>query len=105
MRATRFLIALGLVMCVFHGPLPGSAFSVESVESGTAAAPPPDTNPVALARTLSEQNRELRQIKRELALLNQQLDKTDIREIIAGIGFIFGLFGAGALASGWRRQG
>ena len=62
----------------------------------------------ALASQVSEENRrlreELRQVKRELALLNQNLEKPGAREIIAGIGFILGLFGAAALVSA-RRQG
>lgn len=57
---------------------------------------------------IEEQNQrlhqELRQIKRELAQLNQNLDKPGAREIIAGTGFILGLFGAAALVSA-RRQG
>ena len=62
----------------------------------------------ALASQVSEENRrlreELRQVKRELALLNQNLEKPGAREIIAGIGFILGLFGVAALVSA-RRQG
>jgi hypothetical protein len=56
---------------------------------------------------LEEQNRkmqqELRQIKRELGLLNQNLEKPGAREIIAGVGFILGLFGAAALFTARRR--
>ena len=74
------------------------------------AAPPPVQvlDCPALASKVSEDNRrlreELRQVKRELALLNQNLEKPGAREIIAGIGFILGLFGAAALVSA-RRQG
>lgn len=79
-----------------------------------AAAEEPAPSPAqrldcpALASQVSEENRhlreELRQVKRELALLNQNLEKPGAREIIAGIGFILGLFGAAALVSA-RRQG
>ena len=62
----------------------------------------------ALASQVREENRrlreEVRQVKRELALLNQNLEKPGAREIIAGIGFILGLFGVAALVSA-RRQG
>ena len=74
-------------------------------------APPPPAQVLdcpTLASQVSEDNRrlreELRQVKRELALLNQNLEKPGAREIIAGIGFILGLFGAAALVSA-RRQG
>lgn len=49
---------------------------------------------------LQEQNknnsRELRQIKREIAALGQQLENPGIREIMGGIGYILGLFGVAA---------
>lgn len=75
-----------------------------------AAQPPPAQvlDCPALASQVSEENRrlreEVRQVKRELALLNQNLAKPGAREIIAGIGFILGLFGSAALVSA-RRQG
>jgi len=73
-------------------------------------APPPTQvmDCPSLAAQVVEDNRrlreELRQVKRELALLNQNLEKPGMREIIAGIGAILGLFGAAALVSA-RRQG
>ena len=48
---------------------------------------------------------ELRQIKRELALLNQNLERPGIREISAGIGYIFGLCGVAALVAARRNKG
>ncbi len=61
----------------------------------------------AVLTTLEEQNRklqqELRQIKREIGMLNQNLEKPGAREIIAGVGFILGLFGAAALFTARRR--
>ncbi|MGD9949369.1 MAG: hypothetical protein AB7U29_12960 [Desulfobulbus sp.] len=62
----------------------------------------------SLATQVEAQNhqlhRELRQIKRELALLNQNLEKPGVREVMAGIGYILGLFGVAAMVSA-RRQG
>ena len=61
----------------------------------------------AVLAALEEQNRklqqELRQIKREIGLLNQTLEKPGAREIIAGVGFILGLFGTAALLMARRR--
>jgi len=45
----------------------------------------------------------LRQIKREIGMLNQNLEKPGAREIIAGVGFILGLFGTAALVMARRR--
>ncbi len=49
-------------------------------------------------------HRELRQIKREIGLLNQNLEEPGLREIAAGIGYILGLCGVAALVA-TRRQG
>ncbi len=61
----------------------------------------------AVLTALEEQNRklqqELRQIKREIGMLNQNLEKPGAREIIAGVGFILGLFGTAALFTARRR--
>lgn len=61
----------------------------------------------AVLTALEEQNRrlqqELRQIKREIGMLNQNLEKPGAREIIAGVGFILGLFGTAALFTSRRR--
>ncbi|MDD2468763.1 MAG: hypothetical protein PHI97_32720 [Desulfobulbus sp.] len=61
----------------------------------------------ALVTQIEAQNhqlhQELRQIKRELAMLNQNLEKPGVREIMAGIGYILGLFGVAAMVSA-RRQ-
>lgn len=84
------------------------------------AEEPPQPQPASAARAegqlqdcsavltaLEEQNRklqqELRQIKREIGVLNQNLEKPGAREIIAGVGFILGLFGTAALFTTKRR--
>lgn len=80
------------------------------IAAAEETAPPPVQvlDCPTLAAQVGEENRrlreELRQVKRELALLNQNLNKPGAREIVTGIGFILGLFGAAALVSA-RRQG
>ena len=63
----------------------------------------------ALMAGIEEHNRkltqELRQIKREIALLNQNLEKPGVREILAGIGYILGLFGIAAWFAARRQKG
>lgn len=81
-----------------------------AVASAEEQAPPPPQvmDCPSLAAQITEDNlrlrEELRQVKRELALLNQNLEKPGMREIIAGIGSILGLFGASALVSARRHQ-
>lgn len=50
-----------------------------------------------LTRQQQNTSRELHQIKRDIAALNQKLEKPGIKDIVAGVGFILGLFGIGAL--------
>ncbi len=49
-------------------------------------------------------SRELRQIKREIAALGQQLENPGIREIIGGIGYILGLFGVAAFVASRKKN-
>lgn len=57
-----------------------------------------------LTRQQQETSRELRMIKRDLAALNQKLEKPGIKDIVAGVGFILGLFGIGALITSRRNK-
>lgn len=93
-------------------PLP----AVQAEEDSSSSAPPAQMAAAgeqpgdcqALVARIDEQNRllsqELRQIKRELAALNQNLEKPGIKEVMAGIGYILGLFGMVAFAAARRRD-
>lgn len=50
-------------------------------------------------------SRELRQIKREIAVLNQNLEKPGIEDAMAGVGYIFGFLGIAAFFLARRRGG
>lgn len=96
----------------------------EEIPAGTSAAPAvtqqqapatqPATPPAAgqqsqeKAVTASADNQriyeELRQIKRDLALLHDDLSRPGVRDIMAGLGYIFGLFGVAALVAARRRK-
>ena len=92
-------------------PLPAAQAEEESSSSAPpaqmAAAGEQPGDYQALVARIDEQNRllsqELRQIKRELAALNQNLEKPGIKEVMAGIGYILGLFGVVAFAAARRR--
>lgn len=81
-------------------------------ERGAAAAPVYSGEQSGDCRTLmaglEQQNRtmnqELRQIKREIAALNRNLEKPGVREIVAGIGYILGLFGIAAWFAARRQK-
>lgn len=89
---------------------------VQAADENPAPAPPAQMAAAgeqpgacqALMTQIDEQNRllsqELRQIKRELAALNQNLEKPGIKEVMAGIGTILGLFGVAAFVAARRRD-
>ena len=49
-------------------------------------------------------SRELRQIKRELAVMQQGADKPGFKDIVGGIGYILGIFGVAAYMAA-RKKG
>ena len=57
---------------------------------------------------LKEQNvklsEDLRRIQREIAALRADLNKPGMRDIIAGIGYILGIFGAVAFVAARRKE-
>ncbi|SHF37628.1 hypothetical protein SAMN02745206_01856 [Desulfacinum infernum DSM 9756] len=50
-----------------------------------------------------ETSQELRQIKRELARLRASRDKPTLRDVLGGIGYILGIFGAAAFVLSRKR--
>jgi len=91
----------GLVMgllCFFLAGLSGPLWAQDS----------PDETAGAVIVLLKEQNQklsgDLRRIQREIAALRADLDKPGVKDVFAGIGYIFGLFGAAAFAASRRRE-
>lgn len=95
------MIRKGLLMsflCLFLVGLAGSL----------SAQSPPEENVQAVITLLKEQNSklsgDLRRIQREIAALRADLDKPGIRDVFAGIGYIFGLFGVAAFVASRRKE-
>lgn len=103
----RTMPVLVLLVLLVTGAAGGAEQEQSSTPAAVAARAADTDSCQALAAALEEHNRqltkELRQIKRELAALNQNLERPGAREIIAGVGAILGLFGAAALVAA-RRQ-
>jgi nickel transport protein len=57
---------------------------------------------------LKEQNSklssDLKRIQREIAALRADLDKPGLKEVFAGIGYIFGIFGVAAFVASRRKE-
>lgn len=72
------------------------------------AQTPADEGAQEIAMLLKEQNSklsgDLRRIQREIAALRADLDKPGFKEVFAGIGYIFGLFGAAAFVASRRKE-
>ena len=72
-------------------------------------AEPPGQEDVQEMMTLLRENNsklsdDLRRIQREIAALRADLDKPGMKDVFAGIGYIFGLFGVAAFVAS-RRKG
>jgi nickel transport protein len=67
----------------------------------------PDEGLQAVTSLVKEQNRklsgDLRRIQREIAALRADLDKPGVKDVAAGIGYIFGLFGVAAYVASRRK--
>jgi len=72
------------------------------------AQTPPDESSREVITLLKEQNSklssDLRRIQREIAALRADLEKPGIKDVFAGIGYIFGVFGAAAFVASRRRE-
>jgi nickel transport protein len=66
---------------------------------------PPDCRAVMVM--IEEQNTrlagDLRRVQREIAALRADLDKPGVRDVFAGIGYIFGLFGTAAFVAARKK--
>jgi len=72
------------------------------------AQTPPGESSQEVITLLKEQNSklsgDLRRIQREIAALRADLDKPGLKEVFAGIGYIFGLFGVAAFVASRRKE-
>jgi hypothetical protein len=91
----------GIVMalvCFFLAGLSGPLWAQTPAEDST------DEIIALLEEQNSALSRDLRRIQREIAALRADLDKPGMKDVFAGIGYIFGLFGAAAFAASRRRE-
>jgi hypothetical protein len=94
-------IGKGLVMgllCLYLAGLTGPLWAQD----------PPDETAGEVIVLLKEQNRklsgDLRQIQREIAALRTDLAKPGVKDVFAGIGYIFGLCGVAAFVAARRKE-
>jgi hypothetical protein len=98
MTPVKQWIGIGVLLgCLIA--LPGLALAQDSPGAGDCQ------EAVALIR---EQNTklsgDLRRIQREIAALRADLDKPGFTEIVAGVGYILGLFGVAAFVAARRKE-
>jgi hypothetical protein len=99
------MIPRGLMACAvwfFLAALPISLSAQTPAESL-----PSKDNSQQVVMLLKEQNsrlsNDLRRIQREIAALRADLDKPRLKDVFAGIGYIFGLFGVAAFVAARRK--
>lgn len=87
--------AVGLFLVIFPG-------------AGGAQEASTDSGAQAVITLLKEQNKkmssDLRRIQREIAALRADLDKPGVKDVFAGIGYIFGLFGVAAYFTSRKKN-
>jgi len=95
------MVQIGLVIGMLWACLLGSPGTL-------CAQSPAEPAPEAIATLLKEQNSklsvELRRIQREIAALRADLDKPRLKDVLSGIGYIFGLFGVAAYVASRRKE-
>ena len=96
---TKFTKGLAVsLLCICMAGLPGPIRAQDAPEKDAAE----------VVQLLKEQNsklsRDLRRIQREIAALRADLDKPGMKEVFAGIGYIFGLFGVAAFVAARRKE-
>jgi nickel transport protein len=86
------------VLCFLLGVLPCVAFAQSVQEESTQD----------VITLLKDQNRklsgDLRRIQREIAALRAELEEPGLKDVFAGIGYIFGLFGVAAFVAARRKE-
>ncbi len=86
------------IACLFLFILSGGGWAEESYGEGSQT----------VIEVLKEQNgklsADLRRIQREIAALRADLDKPGLKDVFAGIGYIFGLFGVAAYVASRRKE-
>ena len=82
--------------------------SLMGLSNGVYAQTPaeqPSQDPIALLKEHnSKLSGDLRRIQREIAALRADLDKPGLKDIVSGIGYIFGLFGVAAFVAARRKE-
>ena len=97
MRSVYMLLIVGVLCLCLAGTL------------GTLSAQPsPDESAREIVTLLREQNSklsgDLRRIQREIAALRSDIGKPGVKDVFAGIGYIFGLFGIAAFVAARRKE-
>ena len=91
-------------------PFTCQADEQSSVQGQTEASVPTtqEGSCQAVMAKLDEQNKkvseDLRKIKRDIAALNQSIAEPGLPEVMAGIGYILGLFGVAAFMASRRKN-
>lgn len=95
--ATPALLVVCTLLLLFQPPQVQADDELSTTRQAIQSAPVQTGSCESVTALLTEQekklSRELRMIKRDIAALNQKLEEPGLQDLMAGIGYIFGLFG------------
>ncbi len=99
------LLGMAMLLMLTSSAMAGEPeFTPEPVPAAPAVSLGQCRELVALLAEQDQKNsREFRQIKRDIALLSQQVAEPGMREILGGVGYIVGLFGVAAYVASRKK--
>ncbi len=106
-QAVAVIWGIALFFFLAVSPMADEGLPALSGQGPEASGAPPLCHSPEIAALLAEQEhknaKEFRQIKRDIAALTQQVAEPGMREIIGGVGYILGLFGAAAYVASRKK--
>ncbi len=106
-QVTASFFAMAAIFFLATSPMAeGPAGPLEQAPEAQTTSPGQCQELVALLAEQDQKNsREFRQIKREIAALAQEVAEPGMREILGGVGYIFGLVGVAAYVVSRNKKG
>lgn len=105
---TPVLLVICALLLLVQPPQVQADDEVSTTKLAIQPAPVQTGSCESVAALLTEQehklSRELRMIKRDIAALNQKLEEPGLQDMMAGIGYILGLFGVAMFVASRRNN-
>ena len=105
-KPAAVILAVAMIFLAAASAMAGEPAAAEETLASSTADVGGCSELAALLASLEEKNsREFREIKRDIAVLSQQVAEPGMSEILGGIGYILGLFGVAAYVASRKKAG